>query len=94
MDIETYMSPEYTHPGNGVPEATRNKLAKLPFTPVQVVRISDENKRIQPAYEGVITFLLAWCKENCTGRCDVVRGYWDYAFELEGDAIIFKLRWG
>ena len=34
-----------------------------------------------------------WCKENCAGRWNAHNPIW-WEFELESDAMAFKLRWG
>ena len=39
-----------------------------------------------------VNILMKWCKNNCHGKYDVYSGYY-VVFELEEDAIGFKLCW-
>ena len=52
---------------------------------------TDLNKFGSLINQGIIEETKSWCKNNCWGR-------WDengliFTFELESDAVAFKLRW-
>ena len=41
---------------------------------------------------GISNIVIRWCEENCQGNCDFINPTrWE--FELEIDALAFKLRW-
>ena len=37
--------------------------------------------------------IIAWCEENCEGLVYLNKLSYKMEFELEGDALVFKLRW-
>ena len=61
-----------------------------------VEKLSDETWSFELDSEDAFCFssiVTKWCEENCQGRWNPQDPIW-WEFELEEDAMAFKLRWG
>ncbi len=68
------------------------------WTASRVEKISDDAWLVELADEDMFASnfsprVTEWCKENCMGKWEPSNPVW-WEFELETDAMAFKLRWG
>ena len=66
-----------------------NNKEFLEWTPVSKENIKFENELVPGS--GVLTELIDWCNENCSGHYVAYRG--DLYFEDENDAAMFIMVW-